>query len=83
MRIAYSEDLNNDEAAHSLDFAIYDNALVADRSRENSCYFGKLTHKPAEIEKYLRLYNLTERHAHRMSSEKVVSRLQLFEKLPI
>jgi hypothetical protein len=83
VRIAYSEDLNEDETAHSLDFAIYDNALVADRGRENNSYFGKLTNKPAEIEKYLRSYNLAERHAHRMSSEKVVDRLQLFEKLPI
>lgn len=86
VRITYREDLqlNSDEiSANTLDFAIYNDALVTDRGLENGSYFGKKTKKPAEINKYLRLFDLIEHHSHRVTPESILDRLQLIDELPI
>ena len=75
VRYAYREDLrlkNDAGSINSLDFAIYSDAIVTDRGRENSSYFGKKTKKPGEIEKYLRLFDLIEHHSHRLTTDSVL-----------
>lgn len=86
VRITFREDLpaeHNDIAAHSLDFAIYNDALVTDRGLENGSYFGKKTKNAVEIDKYLRLFNLIEQYSKLLSPESILDRLQLIDGLPI
>ncbi len=70
--ITYREDLAINVAnqeVYSLDFAIYDDAVITDRGREKGLYFGKRTQKTAEIVKYQRLFELIHHHAHRFLSD--------------
>lgn len=86
VRITYREDLQfqyDEISGHTLDFAIYNDALVTDRGLENRSFFGKKTKDSAEIEKYLRLFNLIEHHSHKLTAESILSQMQLTDKLPI
>lgn len=86
VRITYLEDLQliSDEfCAHTLDFAIYNNALITDHTPDNGSYFGKKTKNPVEINKYIRLFDLIKVHSHRFISENIQSQLQLINTLPI
>ncbi|MGZ8189793.1 MAG: hypothetical protein ACXWTS_01040 [Methylococcaceae bacterium] len=86
VRITYRENLllNNDEiSVHSLDFAIYNDALVTERGLDNGSFLGKKIKKSAEIEKYLRLFDLIEQHSYRLTSESIQTQFQLIDTLPI
>ncbi|WP_349431245.1 hypothetical protein Q9L42_013530 [Methylomarinum sp. Ch1-1] len=72
VRIAFREDLplkNGDGFNGSLDFAVYNDRVVADREQGNQYYFGIKTHEKAEVDKYNRLFDLIEHHAHRWLNE--------------
>ena len=86
VRITYLEDLqliSNESFVGTLNFAIYNDALVADRASDNGSYFGKSTKNPVEIKKYTHLFDLIDAHSHRFTSEKIQSQLQLIDLLPI
>jgi hypothetical protein len=74
VRYAYREDLrlkNGTDGTH--DFAIYSDAIVTDRGRDDSSYFGKKTKNATEIDKYLYLFDLIEHHSHRLSADNALS----------
>ena len=85
IRISYLEDLQliSDEISiNNLDFAIYNDAIITDRASNKSNYFGKRTTNPAEIKKYIGLFDLIRLHSHRLTSENIQSQLQLIDTLP-
>jgi hypothetical protein len=85
VRLAYREDLPSDAliAEHSLDFAIYNDALVTDRSLDNGAYFGTKTSNPDEIDKYLQVFAVLEQQAQPLTPEIILSRWQLLDELPV
>ena len=70
-------------AQHTLDFAIYNDALITDHTSDNGSYFGKKTTNPVEIKKYISWFNWIKVHSHRFTSENIQSQLQLIDTLPI
>ena len=52
-----------------MDFAIYDSCAVTDAFAQPGKYYGRKTSQPAEVAKYLHLYNLIEHSAHAITIE--------------
>jgi len=62
-------DIAGRDTNSSFDFAIYDNRAVTDVFANAGKYYGKKSSQPAEISKYLHLYDLLEHSAHPVVEE--------------
>lgn len=75
VRVAFREELpsNIDIAGRdtnsSFDFAVYDDRAVTDVFSHSGKYYGKKSSQPAEVAKYLYLYELLEHSAHPVAVE--------------
>ncbi|ABQ25921.1 hypothetical protein [Geotalea uraniireducens] len=75
VRIAFRDelpsasDISNRDTNSSFDFAIYDDRVVTDVFSQPGKYFGRKTNQPAEVAKYLHLYDLIEHSAHAVTLE--------------
>lgn len=75
VRIAFRDelpaasDISNRDTNSSFDFAIYDDRVVTDVFSQPGKYFGRKTGQPAEVAKYLHLYDLIEHSAHAITIE--------------
>ena len=58
-----ASDISNLDINSSFDFVIFDDRVVADVFSLPGKYFGRKTHHPAEVAKYLHLYDLVEHSA--------------------
>ncbi|MBT0654618.1 hypothetical protein [Geomobilimonas luticola] len=73
VRIVYRDelpvasDISGRDTNSSCDFAIYDDQSVTDVFIQPGKYFGRKTSQQAEVEKYLRLYELIEHSAQTIS----------------
>jgi hypothetical protein len=70
VRIALHDELpstaniSNRDTDSSFDFAIYDDRVITDVFSKPGKYFGRKTIEPAEVAKYLHLYELVEHSAY-------------------
>jgi len=62
-------DIAGRDTNSSFDFAVYDNRAVTDVFANAGKYYGKKSSQPAEITKYLHLYDLLEHSAHPVVEE--------------
>jgi len=72
VRIAYREDIpsgTGDYSNWSLDFALYDDRVVADRNGEGGGHFGRKSNLSSEVDKYVRLFDLIEHHSYLVTLE--------------
>jgi hypothetical protein len=75
VRIAYRDelptasDISGRDTNSSFDFAIYDDRVATDVFVQPGKYFGRKTSEPAEVDKYLHLYDLIEHSAHTIAVE--------------
>lgn len=75
VRIAFRDelpsasDISNRDTNSSFDFAIYDDRVVTDVFSQPGKYFGRKTSQPAEVAKYLHLFDLIEHSAHAVTLE--------------
>ncbi|GFE59027.1 hypothetical protein [Geobacter sp. AOG1] len=75
VRIVYRDelptasDISGRDTNCSCDFAIFDDQSVTDVFIQPGKYFGRKTSQPAEVEKYLRLYELIEHSAQAITIE--------------
>ncbi|MDA8429508.1 MAG: hypothetical protein M0T70_09660 [Geobacteraceae bacterium] len=71
VRIAFREELpttasnlSGRDTNSSCDFAIYDDHVATEVFQQTGTYFGRKTALPANVDRYLRLYELIEHSAH-------------------
>lgn len=57
-------DISGRDTNSSFDFAVYDDKAVTDVFAQSGKYYGRKTSMPAEVGKYLHLYELLEHAAH-------------------
>lgn len=57
-------DISGRDTNSSFDFAVYDDRAVTDVFAQSGKYYGRKTSMPAEVGKYLHLYELIEHSAH-------------------
>jgi hypothetical protein len=75
VRVAFSDELPsaNDTSGRdvnsSFDFGIYDDQVVTDVFPHTGKYYGRKTATAAEVEKYLRLYEIVEHNSHAVVQE--------------
>ena len=75
VRIAFRDELpsatniSNRNTDSSFDFAIYDDRVITDVFSKPGKYFGRKTSEPAEVAKYLHLYELVEHSAYAVTLE--------------
>jgi hypothetical protein len=75
VRIAFSDelpsanDISGRDVNSSFDFGIYDDQVVTDVFPQPGKYYGRKTATPAEVEKYLRLYEIIEHNSHAVAQE--------------
>lgn len=75
IRIAFRDelpaasDISGRDTISSCDFAIYDDRTVADVFVQSGKYYGRKTSQPAEVGRYLHLYDLIEHSGHAVSVE--------------
>lgn len=75
VRIAFREelpsiiDISGRDTNSSFDFAIYDDRAVTDVFTQAGKYYGRKCSQPAEVAKYLHLYELLEHSAHPITLE--------------
>ncbi|HEY6874521.1 MAG TPA: hypothetical protein VI298_17515 [Geobacteraceae bacterium] len=75
IRIAFREelpaasDISGRDTISSCDFAIYDDRTVSDVFVQPGKYYGRKTSQPAEVARYLHLYDLIEHSAHAVTVE--------------
>ena len=75
VRIAFRDelpsasDISNRDTNSSFDFAVYDDRVVTDVFSQPGKYFGRKTNQPAEVAKYLHLFDLIEHSAHAVTLE--------------
>jgi len=62
-------DIAGRDTNSSFDFAVYDNRAVTDVFANAGKYYGKKSSQPAEVSKYLHLYDLLEHSAHPVVEE--------------
>jgi len=62
-------DIAGRDTNSSFDFAVYDNRAVTDVFANAGKYYGKKSSQPAEVTKYLHLYDLLEHSAHPVVEE--------------
>lgn len=62
-------DIAGRDTNSSFDFAIYDDRAVTDVFAQPGKYYGRKTGQPAEVIKYLHLYDLIEHSAHAVTEE--------------
>lgn len=64
-----SIDISGRDTNSSFDFAIYDDRAVTDVFAQPGKYYGRKTGEPAEVSKYLHLFDLLEHSAHSVTEE--------------
>lgn len=64
-----ASDISGRDTNSSSDFAIFDDRVVTDVFTQAGKYFGRKTSEPAEVAKYLRIYDLIEHCAHPITAE--------------
>ena len=70
VRVAFREelpsiiDIAGRDTNSSFDFAVYDDRAVTDVFAQSGKYYGRKSSQPAEVAKYLHLYELLEHSAH-------------------
>jgi hypothetical protein len=75
VRVAFRDDLPlaNDISGRdinsSFDFGIYDDQVVTDVFPQSGKYYGRKTATAAEVEKYVRLYEIIEHNSHAVAQE--------------
>lgn len=75
VRIAFRDelptaiDITGRDATSSFNFAIYDDRAVIDVFALTGKYYGRKTGQPAEVAKYLHLYDLIEHSSHAIAVE--------------
>ena len=76
VRIAFRDEipttasnLSGRDTNSSCDFAIYDDQVATEVFQQTGTYFGKKTGQPANVDRYLRLYELIEHSAHAVIKE--------------
>ncbi len=75
VRIAFRDELpsanniSDRDTDSSFDFAIYDDRVITDVFSKPGKYFGRKTSEPAEVAKYLHLYELVEHSAYAVTLE--------------
>ena len=75
VRIAFHDELpstaniSNRDTDSSFDFSIYDDRVITDVFSKPGKYFGRKTSGPAEVAKYLHLYELVEHSAYAVTLE--------------
>jgi hypothetical protein len=75
VRIAFRDelpasiDISGRDTNSSFDFAVYDDRAVTDVFAQPGKYYGRKTGEPAEVAKYLHLYNLLEHSALTVTEE--------------
>jgi hypothetical protein len=76
IRIAFREELpttasnlSGRDINSSCDFAIYDELVATEVFQQTGTYFGRKTGQPANVDRYLRLYELIEHSAHAVLME--------------
>jgi len=62
-------DIAGRDTNSSFDFAVYDSRAVTDVFANAGKYYGKKSSQPAEVSKYLHLYELLEHSAHPIAEE--------------
>ena len=62
-------DISGRDTNNSFDFAIYDDRAVTDVLGQSNKYYGRKTCHPAEVAKYLYLFELLEHSAHPVTLE--------------
>jgi len=62
-------DIAGRDTNSSFDFAVYDDRAVSDVFANAGKYYGKKSSQPAEVAKYLHLYELLEHSAHPVAAE--------------
>lgn len=62
-------DISGRDATSSFNFAIYDDRAVIDVFALTGKYYGRKTGQPAEVAKYLHLYDLIEHSSHAIAVE--------------
>ena len=62
-------DISGRDATSSFNFAIYDDRAVIDVFALTGRYYGRKTGQPAEVAKYLYLYDLIEHSSHAIAVE--------------
>ena len=62
-------DISGRDTNSSFDFAVYDDRAVTDVFAQSGKYYGRKTCQPAEVAKYLYLYELLEHSAHPVTVE--------------
>jgi len=61
--------ISNRDTNSSFDFAIYDDRVVTDVFSKPGKYFGRKTSEPAEVTKYIHLYELVEHSSYAITIE--------------
>jgi hypothetical protein len=75
VRIAFHDELpsttniSNRDTDSSFDFSIYDDRVITDVFSKPGKYFGRKTSEPAEVTKYIHLYELVEHSAYAINIE--------------
>ncbi|MBC8019517.1 MAG: hypothetical protein H7X83_13515 [Verrucomicrobia bacterium] len=76
IRIAFRDEipttasnLSGRDTNSSCDFAIYDDQVATEVFQQTGTYFGRKTGQPANVDRYLRLYELIEHSAHAVIKE--------------
>jgi hypothetical protein len=75
VRIAFRDelpasiDISGRDTNSSFDFALYDDRAVTDVFAQPGKYYGRKTGEPAEVAKYLHLYDLLEHSSHTLTEE--------------
>jgi hypothetical protein len=70
VRVAFSDELpsaneiSGRDVNSSFDFGIYDDQVVTDVFPQSGKYYGRKTSNSAEVERYLRLYEIIEHNSH-------------------
>ena len=69
-----ASDISGRDTSGSCDFAIYDDRVVTDVFGQSGKYYGRKTSEPAEVAKYLHLYDLIEHSSHllAMDGERII-----------
>lgn len=75
VRIAFHDELpsttniSNRDTDSSFDFSIYDDRVITDVFSKPGKYFGRKTGEPAEVSKYIHLYELVEHSSYAITIE--------------
>jgi hypothetical protein len=70
VRVAFTSELpsaneiSGRDVNSSFDFGIYDDQVVTDVFPQSGKYYGRKTATSAEVERYLRLYEIIEHNSH-------------------